>query len=35
MKDMGEASYVIEIEIHRDKQKGVLGLSPKSYIEKY
>jgi hypothetical protein len=24
---MGEASYVIEIEIHRDRHKGVLGLS--------
>jgi hypothetical protein len=33
MKDMGEASYVLGIEIHRDKQKGVLGLSQKSYIE--
>jgi hypothetical protein len=35
MKDMGEASYVLGIEIHRDRQKGVLGLSQKSYIEKY
>ena len=26
MKDMGEASYVLGIEIHRDRQKGVLGL---------
>jgi hypothetical protein len=33
MKDMGEASYVLGIEIHRDRQKGVLGLSQKSYIE--
>jgi hypothetical protein len=33
MKDMGEASYVIEIEIHKDRHKGVLGLSHKSYIE--
>jgi hypothetical protein len=27
MKDLGEASYVLGIEIHRDKSKGVLGLS--------
>jgi hypothetical protein len=33
MKDIGEASYVLGIEIHRDRQKGVLGLSQKSYIE--
>ena len=33
MKDMGEASYVLGIEIHRDRQKGVLGLSQKTYIE--
>jgi hypothetical protein len=33
MKDMGEASYVIGIEIHGDRQKGVLGLPHKSYIE--
>jgi hypothetical protein len=26
--------YVLEIEIHRDRRKGVLGLSQKSYIEK-
>jgi hypothetical protein len=33
MKYMGEASYVLGIEIHRDKHKGVLELSQKSYIE--
>ena len=27
MKDMGEAPYVIDIKIHRDKLKGILGLS--------
>jgi hypothetical protein len=26
MKDQGEASYVLGIEIHRDREKGVLGL---------
>jgi hypothetical protein len=34
MKDLGEASYVLKIEIHRDRRKGVLGLSQRSYIEK-
>jgi hypothetical protein len=34
MKDLGEASYVLGIEIHQDRRKGVLGLSQKSYIEK-
>ena len=34
MKDLGEASYVIGIEIHRDKSCGLLGLSQKNYIEK-
>ena len=27
MKDLGEASFVLRIEIHRDRNKGVLGLS--------
>jgi hypothetical protein len=34
MKDLGEASYVLGIEIHRDMRKGLLGRSQKSYIEK-
>jgi hypothetical protein len=34
MKDLGEASFVLEIEIHRDRSKGILGLSQKAYIEK-
>jgi hypothetical protein len=34
IKDLGEASYVLGIEIHRDRRKGVLGLLQKSYIEK-
>jgi hypothetical protein len=33
MKGMGESSYVIEIAIHRDRHKGVLGFPQKSYIE--
>ncbi|GJS65004.1 putative RNA-directed DNA polymerase [Tanacetum coccineum] len=34
MKDLGEASYVIGIEIHRDRANGILGLSQKAYIER-
>jgi hypothetical protein len=34
MKDLGVASYVLGIEIHRDRGNEVLGLSQKSYIEK-
>jgi hypothetical protein len=34
MKDLGEASYVLGIEIHQDRRNGVLGLLQKSYIEK-
>jgi hypothetical protein len=26
MKDLSEASFVLWIEIHRDRRKGVLGL---------
>jgi hypothetical protein len=33
MKDLGEASFVLEIKIHRDRRKGVLGLSQKAYLE--
>ena len=34
MKDLSEASFVLGIEIHRDRRKGVLGLSQKPYLEK-
>ena len=34
MKDMGDASYVIGIKIHRDRFRGVLGLSQETYINK-
>jgi hypothetical protein len=34
MKDLGEASYGLGIEIHRDRKNGVLGLSQKPYLEK-
>lgn len=34
MKDLGDASFVLGIEIHRDRSWGILGLSQRSYIEK-
>ena len=34
MKDLGDASFVLGIQIHRDQPRGILGLSQKSYIEK-
>ena len=34
MKDMGEASYVIGIKIHKDKFQGILGLAQETYINK-
>nr|GEY46727.1 putative zinc finger, CCHC-type [Tanacetum cinerariifolium] len=34
IKDLGEASYVIGIELHRDQANGRLGLSQKAYIER-
>jgi hypothetical protein len=33
MKDLGETPFILGIEIHRDRSKGVLGLSQKAYIE--
>ena len=34
LKDMGEASYVIGIKIHRDRSRGILGISQETYINK-
>ena len=34
MVDMGEANYVIGIEIFRDRSRGVLGLSQKGYFDR-
>jgi hypothetical protein len=34
MKDLGEAGYVLGIEIHRDRSRGILGLSQRAYVEK-
>lgn len=34
MKDLGDASFVLGIQIQRDRSHGILGLSQKSYINK-
>jgi hypothetical protein len=34
MKDLGDASFVLGIEIHHDRSRGILGLSQKSYISR-
>ena len=34
MKDLGNASYVLGIEIYRDRPKNILGLAQKCFIEK-
>ena len=33
MKNLSEASFILEIEIHRDRENGVLELSQKTYLE--
>ena len=34
MKDLGDASYFLGIQIHRDRSRCILGLSQKAYINK-
>ena len=34
MKDIGDASYVIDIKIHRNRFQRILGLSQETYINK-
>ena len=34
MKDLGDASYVLGIQIYQDRYTNILGLSQKGYIEK-
>ena len=34
MKDLGKASFVLGIEIHRDRSRGTLGLSQNAYIDR-
>ena len=33
MKDLGDAFFVLGIQIHHDRSKGILGLSQRGYIE--
>jgi len=33
MKDLGNVSFVLGIEIHHDRSRGTLGLSQKSYFK--
>ena len=34
MKDLGDASFVIDIQIQRDKTREILSLLQKAYIDK-
>jgi hypothetical protein len=34
MKDIDEASYVLGLKIHRDRNKSILELSQQAYIDK-
>ena len=34
MKDLGEASFVLGIEIHRDRSQNLLGLSQRAYVDR-
>jgi hypothetical protein len=34
MKDLGEASYILGIKLHRDQKNRMIGLSQAAYIDK-
>ena len=34
MKDLGEASFALGIEIHHDRSRGILRLSQKHYVNR-
>ena len=34
MKDLGDASFVLRIEIRMDRSRNLLGLSQKAYIDR-
>jgi Reverse transcriptase (RNA-dependent DNA polymerase) len=34
MKYLGEAVYILDIEIYRDRSKRLIGLSQSTYIDK-
>ena len=33
MKDLGEAFYILDIKVYRDRSKRMIGLSQRMYIE--
>jgi hypothetical protein len=33
-KDLGEAAYILDIKIYRDRSKRLIGLSEDAYIDK-
>src|SRR3954462_6414138 len=35
MKDLGEASYILGINIYRDRSRRLIGLSQSTYLEKF
>ena len=35
IKDLGKASFVLGISIHRDRSRGIFYLSQKGFIEKF
>ena len=34
MKDLGKAEYILEIKIHRDRSRRMIGFSQETYINK-
>jgi hypothetical protein len=34
MKNLGEAAYILDIKIYRDRSKRLIGLSQDAYIDK-
>ena len=34
MKDLGEANFILGLEIHRDRDHKFLGLSQKAYVDR-
>jgi hypothetical protein len=34
INDLGEATYIIDIEIHLNQSHGILDLSQKAYVKK-
>ena len=34
MKDLGEAAYILDIKIYRDRSRRLIGLSQSTYLDK-